>query len=200
MWTTGLSVASLMDLPVECEQFVPQHKMLNLKAMPPEELVRDNHPLGWILRVVQKEDAPQEELKAALREAVRYLDLLPDTEQTAWERAIYYILLLIYHRRTPAEHRPLQGVIEESVQERRRREEVRTMGLTAAQALIEEGKQLGLLGGKQEMLLEQLRLRFGQLPPAVEEQVRTTRDPEQLNAWIRAVLSAPTLEAMGFNL
>jgi predicted transposase/invertase (TIGR01784 family) len=155
-WTTPLSLTSLMDVPTGCERFVPQHEvlMLNLKALPSESLTRENHPLGWVLRVLREEDAPKEALEAALREAVEQLDRLPDTEQAAWERAVYFILMIVFHRRVPAEHRELQQVIEESVQERRRREELRNMSLTAAQALIEEGKQLGLTEGKQLGLTE----------------------------------------------
>jgi hypothetical protein len=200
-WTTELSVASLLDVPTGCERFVPQHEvlMLNLKALPPETLTREDHPLGWVLRVLQREDAPKEELESALREATEHLDCLPDTEQSAWERAVYCMVLLIFHRRAPAAHRELQQVIEESVQERRRREELRDMSLTAAQALIEEGKQLGLTEGKQDALLELLRLKFGELPSAVEERVRATQDVEQLNVWLRAVLTASSLSEIGLN-
>lgn len=89
------------------------------------------------------------------------------------------------------------------------------MSLTAAQALIEEGKQLGLtegrelgltegkqLGlteGEQEALLELLRLKFGVLPPAVEERVRATKDVEQLKVWLRRVLTASSLAEMGLD-
>lgn len=81
-WTTPLSVAGLVDVPTGCERFVPQHEvlMLNLKATPTESLTREGHPLGWVLRVLREEDAPQEQLEAALRDAMKHLDRLPDTE------------------------------------------------------------------------------------------------------------------------
>jgi hypothetical protein len=56
----------------------------------------------------------------------------------------------------------------------------------------DKGLEQGLEQGRQSMLLMQLKERFGPLPGALEERVRAAT-PDQLEAWSRAVLRAPTL-------
>jgi hypothetical protein len=127
-----------MDLPAGLECFVPQHEtlFLNLNATEPEKLTASGHPLGWILRIIQNENAPIEKLMIELKEAVENIDRLTASERIQWQRAMYYILLLIYHRRSPEEHEQLTDIVISKVQDRRRQEEVDKMGRTIAQALI----------------------------------------------------------------
>jgi predicted transposase/invertase (TIGR01784 family) len=137
-WDTQLSIKELMDLPAELECFVPQHEtlFLNLNATEPEKLTASGHPFGWILRIIQNESAPIEKLMIELKEAVENIDRLTASERIQWQRAMYYILLLIYHRRSPEEHEQLTDIVISKVQDRRRQEEVDKMGRTIAQALI----------------------------------------------------------------
>jgi hypothetical protein len=58
---------------------------------------------------------------------------------------------------------------------------------------LEKGMEEGIVKGRQSTLLRQLRARFGPLPAAVEERVRTAA-PEQLDVWTCAVLGASTLD------
>jgi predicted transposase YdaD len=60
------------------------------------------------------------------------------------------------------------------------------------QAILEEGRA----EGQQEMLLEQLRERFGVVPTEVESRVRTTTDPEKLRAALRAILHVNSPEEL----
>jgi hypothetical protein len=200
-----------MDLPPALRRFVPQHEtlLLNLQEMAPEALVAAGHPLGWVLRVMQQERANREELALALRETIEGLGRLPSAEEPAWRHAAYYLLLLIYHRRERQEWEALTQVILEAVRERVRREEIETMGKTIAEALIEEGKELGLQQGKElglqqgtlqsrrDVLLRQMRAKFGPLPPAIVEQVEAIGDVNQLDGLLEKVLTADNVEEMG---
>jgi len=56
---------------------------------------------------------------------------------------------------------------------------------------IAEGK----VEGKAELLLRQVRLRFGAVPPELEAAIRTATDPDQLDRWGDAAVTAPTLDA-----
>jgi hypothetical protein len=142
-WRLPFSVADLMDLPPALRRFVPQHEtlLLNLREMVPEELVAADHPLGWVLRVMQQEGSNREVLAMALREAMAGLARLPSGEQAAWRQAAYYLLLLIYHRRERQEWEALAQVVLEPVREQGRREEVEQMGKTIAEELDETSPQ-----------------------------------------------------------
>jgi hypothetical protein len=99
-----------------------------------------------------------------LKQAVERIDLLTTDKRTEWLRAIHYLLLLIYHRREPEEHGKLTEIVLESVQNRRRQEEVSQMGRTIAQAFIEEGEHRGREKGQiettQSNTIDALNARF----------------------------------------
>jgi predicted transposase YdaD len=71
-------------------------------------------------------------------------------------------------------------------------EEARNTMKTWGQKLIDQGREEGL-AGQREMLLTQLRLRFGDLPEAVLERVGSART-KRLIAWAKRVLTAKTLD------
>ena len=194
-WTTGLDLAALMDLPEPLWRFVPRYDtlFLNLEATCQEELVAEDHPFGWLMWCLRQAEGPLEEFQAALRETLMHLEALPDRELQVWEKAIYYLALLIYHRREEPEQAGLLEMIKRGTGEQRRREEVETMGKTIAQALIEEGEARGLIQAKQEDLLAFLEGRFAPLPNSIYEQVRRIDDPERLSILIRRSATAATL-------
>jgi hypothetical protein len=64
-WNELLDIRHLIDLPASLEEYIPRHKIVffNLKDTPSEKLVEHNHPLGWVLQVMQIEKADTEEFK-----------------------------------------------------------------------------------------------------------------------------------------
>jgi hypothetical protein len=66
------------------------------------------------------------------------------------------------------------------------------MGMTDAQVLVAKGRQ----EGRQELLLEMLEARFGQLPSSAGERLSALTDSE-LSAITRKVLFAESLGALG---
>ena len=191
-WSSPLTITALMNLPATLERFIPRHDTLffNLKTTDTEELVAEGHPFGWVLRVIQKEDAKKEEFASALRKAVSHLDKLPETERNQWEKLMYYLVLLILHRRDTEEQPDLLSVVNETVKDHNRREEVSKMGRTAAQALIDEGKELGALQTRQEDLLKFMQARFSHVPNAVEQKIVAIQDMDKLSTLIERVASA----------
>jgi flagellar biosynthesis/type III secretory pathway protein FliH len=79
--------------------------------------------------------------------------------------------------------------------------------MTAAEKLIRRGRQEGHKEGRQEghkegrqegqcdLLLKQMRLRFGTLPVRILARIRNA-DPAQLERWAERILTAPTLDAV----
>ena len=73
--------------------------------------------------------------------------------------------------------------------------------MTAAEELREEGRQEGERKGRKEerrnVLLKQLRVRFGELPEAAVARVNAAH-PAELDLWVERVITAPSLaEVLG---
>jgi hypothetical protein len=64
--------------------------------------------------------------------------------------------------------------------------------MTAAEQLMERGRQQGVVRGRREMLLDLLGARFGALPDAVVARV-TAAGMAQLQVWSNRVLTVPTI-------
>ena len=213
-WDTPISITDAMkQLPKSLERFIPRHDILylNLKAMEKEKLTAYEHPFGWLLRIIQQENASLEELASELELAIAQLDKLPDSESNQWIRAMHYILLLIYNRRELEEHTQLTDIVTDAVQDRKRREEVSKMGRTIAQALIEEGKGIGMEIGvergmeigvergiiqtKQEDLIELMQF----IKPEVNNKIRSIQDVDRLTALFRRALSANSIDELAIE-
>jgi len=213
-WDTPISITDAMkQLPKPLERFIPQHDtlFLNLKATDKEKLTAYAHPFGWLLRVIQQENASTEELTGELKSAIEQLDKLPDSERNQWVRAMHYILLLIYNRREPEEYTQLTDIVTGVVQDRKRREEVSKMGRTIAQELIEEGKEIGMEMGvergmekgviqtNQERLIELMQFLFQSISPEINDKIRSIQDADRLTALFRRALSAKSVDEIGIE-
>ncbi len=64
------------------------------------------------------------------------------------------------------------------------------MGKTAAQALIEEGKEIGALQASQGALLKFMQARFSYVPIAMEQKILAIQDMEKLSTLIERVARA----------
>ncbi|MBM3234977.1 hypothetical protein FJZ31_01630 [Candidatus Poribacteria bacterium] len=195
-WKPPLTITALMDLPAPLERFVPQHDTLffNLKTTDPEKLVVEGHLFGWVLCVIQKEDADKEEFAEALKLAVFNLDKLPEEERNQWAKLMWYLVLLIFHRRDREEQPELISLVDKMVKDHQRREEVSKMGRTAAQALIEEGEVRGALRTGQEFLIEFIQGKFGSVPNNIEQQIKAIRDINKLRELTRRVPKATNID------
>jgi hypothetical protein len=203
-WPRLPTLADLMNLPEVLREFVPDpHALfLNLKARPPEELTAWGDPLGWALRVLQKEHASEDQLAAVLREATTELATLADTDEAAWRRLMWYLLLLIYHRRAPAEHKPLAGIVTGAARIWQREEEIADMSNTIAEELIREGEARAEaraeLRVRRETLLRLLRHKFPYMPVEVDSQVQGLSVAD-LDRLLERVLDVNSLADLGLD-
>ena len=83
-----------------------------------------------------------------------HIDTLDDEKAQQWQRAIFYLYLLIFHRRPAEEHDELNTLVHQQIQETSRREE----GETMAQYLIEQGERRGETNARRKDILKLLRL------------------------------------------
>ncbi|MDQ1326783.1 MAG: hypothetical protein QG641_63 [Candidatus Poribacteria bacterium] len=199
-WDSPLDMRQLVELPASLERFIiqPDILFLNLKATEPNSLVEHDHPFGWILRLLQKEDAKSEEFEDTLRLVVEHLEQMPPNEKVNWEKLMWFLLTLIYNRREKKERVEFVKIVENNVSEKNRKEEINEMGKTIAQELIDEGKLLGIEIGtvttKQDALIRLLRVRFGVVSESLVDKIRSIKQVDQLDELFDRAIIAKELD------
>lgn len=78
------------------------------------------------------------------------------------------------------------------------------MGKTIAEALMEEGalkgKAAGILEGKRETLLRQLRLKFKRrVPSGIVTEIEAAQEASQLDEWLDALVTADKISDIPFQ-
>ena len=77
------------------------------------------------------------------------------------------------------------------------------MGRTIAQALIEEGMEIGVEKGiiqtKQEDLVELIRFRFRDVKPETNSKIHSIQDVDELTSLFRRALSANSIDEIGIE-
>lgn len=151
-----------------------------------------------MLTVLQKEHANKEDIRSALIEAVTHINTLDDEKMQQWQRAIFYLYLLILHRRPTEEHDELKNLVHQHIQETSRREEGEAMAQTMAQHLIEQGERRGEKRGetqaKREAILKLLRLRFDSVPESVTSRITSIRSISRLDSLFEKAATVQTLD------
>jgi flagellar biosynthesis/type III secretory pathway protein FliH len=198
---------------------------LNLKATEPNKLVEHDHPFGWILRLLQKEDAKSEEFEDTLRLVANHPEQMPPEDRANWEKLMWFLLTLIYNRREREERSEFVKIVENNVSDRNRKEEIKNMGKTIAQELIEEGKQIGIelgkeigkelgkeigkelgkeigkelgtITAKQDALIKLLKARFGIDSKALVEKIKSIKQVDQLDEFFDRAIVAVKLDDVG---
>ena len=197
-WNTPLTLAGIMDIPGELSRFVPTFDtlFLNVKETDEARLTKTGHPLGWLLTVLQKENADKEAMQRALARAMSHFNTLDTLEAEQRQQALIYLLLLILHRRPAEEHEELVTVIDRHTDEM----EVKTMAQSMAETLIEQGIEQGIEHERREStirhILVVLKTKFSAdivnvLTPALEN----ITDVERLERLLPAAVEAQNPEA-----
>ena len=73
------------------------------------------------------------------------------------------------------------------------------MELTWSEKMMEKGRLVGLTEGKRETLKHQLTKKFGTIPDKTLARIEALDSLEELDRYLERVLTAESLEAMGFN-
>ena len=193
-WETPLSLSAVMDVPDVLSRFVPRFDtlFLGVKETAPEALTQTDHLLGWLLRVLQEDESDVGVLSDALQATLRYLDTLPAAASVQHKNAILYLYHLILFRRPETER---EGLIE-LIQLHTKDTEVRNIIMTGAEALIEQGIELGA----REMLVHNiwtvLSERFSQAEvEPVRDALETVSDLTRLTELFRIAVHISSVEA-----
>ena len=191
-WHTPLTLNVIMDIPDMFSRFVPTFDILFLSVKETDEsdLTKSDHPLGWLLTVLQKEHANKEAIRTALIEAMSHINTLGEEQAQQRRRAISYLLLLILHRRPADEHAELSTLVDQQIEQPSDREEVGIMTQTMAEHLIEQGETRA----KQEALLKLIRFQFESVPESVTNEITLIQSLARLDSLFERVLNAQTLD------
>ena len=200
-WNTPLTLNAIMDIPDMFSRFVPRFDILFLSVKETDEadLTKSDHPLGWLLTVLQKEHANKEVIRTALIEAMSHINALGDAQAQQRRRAISYLLLLILHRRPAEEHEELSILVDQHIEQPSDREEVGIMAQTMAEHLIEHGIEQGETRAKQETLLKLIRFQFDSVPESVTNQITSIQSLSRLDSLFERVLTAQTLDEIDWQ-
>ena len=208
-WATPLTLDAIMDIPDVLSRFVPKFDtlFLGVKDTDESELTKTDHPLGWLLTVLQKEQGSVEALSESLIEALSHISTLDEASAQQRQRAIYYLLLLILHRRPVDEQSELTHLLGQHVQEASDREELELMAQTMAEHLIEQGKAQGIEQGieqgeiqaKQAALLKLLESRFDSPSESITKEIALIQSLSRLDSLFDQALTAKTLNEIDLH-
>ena len=216
-WTVPVSLTTLMDVPEILERFVPSFDtlFLGVKETEAEALTQSGHPLGWLLRVLQKEHAHETEISEALADAVSHLASVDEDFTPQIAEALRYFVQLIFHRRSFDERDALVDIIRQHIQDDK---ELETMAQTTAEFLIEQGKvegkvegkaegieqgkaegkaegiEQGKVEGKQDAVLKLLQLRFQNVPEVLSREISNIHNLLLLDALLEQAMTAQSLD------
>ena len=189
-WTAPMSLTEALNIPSFLERFVPKFDtlFLDVKRTDGERLTASRHPFGWLLRVLQEEDANEPAFREALETAASEIGRLGGTQDTQLREALHYLILLILHKRSPGERDAFINIVKENSQDET---EVAIMAETAAESLIQQGIQQGVEQGREqgarqtsiESTLTLLTRRFPDADvPGLKPRLEAIEDLERLKA------------------
>ena len=191
-WKTPVDFADLVDLPEALKSFVPRFEILffGVKQIATEALTEKDHPFGWLLALLQKENADANETRAVLSEAVSHLRSLQETDPTQWKEVLSYILQLVLHKRSAEEHTTLIELIAERSQDT----EVTPMAESMAEIIHQQGLEQGQIRAKREAIFMFLQHRFTRIPEPLRNTINATENIAELNTLFESALAAQTLD------
>ena len=192
-WTVPVSLTAIMDVPEILERFVPSFDTLFLGVKETEAavLTQSGHPLGWLLRVLQKEHSDETEISEALADAMSHIVSVDEDFAPQVAEALRYFVQLIFHRRSLEERDTLVDIIRQHIQESK---ELETMAQTTAEFLIEQGIEQGEAKGKRDAVLKLLQHRFQDVPEVLSREISNIHNLTHLDTLLEQAMTAQSLE------
>ena len=204
-WQTLPSLETLMDAPEVLTQFIPRFEtlFLDVKRASDETLLKTERPFGWLMTMLKQEFADETAFIDALERLGLHLDTLSDADKELWKQAIYYLYLLIFHRRSAAERETLDVIVSEHQKSLQLSTEETKQMQTIAEYYIEQGVEKGIEQGIEQgsrktaikNILTVLQTRFSERNTrSVEQALETIHDLEHLSELLIKAMQAPTYE------
>ena len=168
------------------------------------EVINPHSPFGEFVPqyvpILKKVKIPKTEFATELEGAVSCLSKVASDYQ--WRKLTQYLVLLIRHRRSKTESEEFLSLAENLTTRSKRKEEVREMAMTSAQALRKEGRKEGREEGREEGALETQReniweviqARFQTVPSPLPERIKTIKSMARLKKIFNQCLTVDSLD------
>jgi hypothetical protein len=185
-WGSHRTLIDLLGEPVAFHTFAPAWQPLfwNLADQTPESLLNSGREWLQALAVIRAQRLDTAGFENVFVQALHHLNALRDRDRVSWYDLVRIVLTYATWRRPRAERDRWLAAAVASQADAVRQQEVRTMGQTIADALIEEGLDKGRNEGRLQTLKELLRRlledRFGHVSESILHQIDQTTDPELL--------------------
>ena len=191
-WKSTLAFDEIMDIPDMLARFVPKFDKLFLIEIENEtaSLKEVNHPLGWLLTVLQKQNADIDTLSNTLFEVGSYLESLDETKAPQRRKAFIYLVLLILNQRPDAEHKELLTLLDKHAHDM----EVENMAKSILDRKYEQGEERGETRARREDIIRLLHIRFDNVPETVTQKVNRTRSLSRLNSLFEKAATIDSLD------
>jgi len=189
IWKKLRSLTEVINPQEPFAEFVPQYVPIfkSLADTPDDELVANDNPFGWAMRLLKKVKVPKTEFSTELERAVSCISRVSDDYQ--WRKLTQYLVLLVRHQRKKTEAEELLSFIEH-LTTRRRKEEVREMAMTSAQALRKEGA----LETQRKYILKAIQTRFQTVPSSLSERIETIKSMARLERIFDKCLTVDSID------
>ena len=207
-WELPISLSAAMDIPELMVSFVPTFEtlFLGVKDEAKDKFTEVNHSFGWLMTVLQQENADEISMQEALAAALIQLETLASENPELHNHAMLYLNFLVFFRRPEAEQVQLRQFIQSQIHDK----EVENIIMTGAEALIQQGIEQGIEKGieqgieqgekrgeiqaKREILLKFLDIRIGAVPDTIIHKISRIRSLSRLNSLLEQVATAQTLD------
>ena len=113
-----VSLETLMDVPQALMRFIPKFEtlFLGIGAEPDATFLKTGHPFGWLLTLLKRQDAEPAVFIEALERLGEHLGTLSAQDSATWKQAIYFLHLLVFHKRSSEEREVLEQILSEHQQ------------------------------------------------------------------------------------
>ena len=149
-WHPVISMETLMTVPEPLLRFVPRFEtlFLGIQAEPDANLLKTESPFGWLLTVLKRADTQDPSVFVSVLETLgEHLGELRESERAAWVQAVYYLHLLVFHRRSVGERADLERLVSEHREDLNLSQEEATLMQTMAEHYLQQGIEQGKAQG-----------------------------------------------------
>ena len=192
-WQKLPSLETLIDAPEVLSRFIPRFEtlFLDVKSASDETLLKTERPFGWLMTMLKQEFADEKSFIDALERLGVHLDTLSDADKELWKQAIYYLYLLIVHRRSVVERETLEEIVSEHQKSLQLSTEEAKQMQTIAEYYLEQGSRTTAI----QNILTVLQTRFSERnTESVEQALENIHDLEHLTELHRTAVQASTYE------
>jgi hypothetical protein len=190
-WKYERKLAELFGGPELFRKFAPDWPVLfwDLATHPLDELKTAGSDLLRVLSVVRAEHEDIETFKSVLKDVVRSLKSLAESDHVLWHDLMMFILGWIYERRPNAEREQLANAVRTADSSRKRKKEISQMGTLMKGSVAYEKVEF-----MRDGVILALEKKFKTIPDHIRKLIDEVEDAQRLKAALGSALDAETIE------